>query len=137
MKKFKRSAAGFTLIELLITMVIICILATVAYASYRQHIIKVRRNNAAISLTDLAAQLENYYNQNHTYEKATINGLGVKNNDGFYHLEITSASENSYQLSAIPLKSQATNDTKCGTLGLDYLGNKFISGSGKISDCWL
>jgi type IV pilus assembly protein PilE len=136
MKKINLKATGFTLIELLITMVIICILAVVAYASYHSHVVKVRRNNAVINLNDLAARLENYYNQNHSYENATIENLAVKNDDEFYQLQITHADETSYQVAAVPQKSQASEDKKCGILMLDDLGNKTISGSVKVNECF-
>lgn len=127
---------GFTLIELLITMVIISILLAVSYASYRGHIIKVRRNNAVINLNYLAYRLESYYNQNHTYKGASLELLAVDNNDQFYRLTIISTDESSFQVAAVPIGSQAASDKKCETLMLDYLGQKAISGSGKADECF-
>jgi len=39
-------------------------------------------------------------------------------------------------LQAIPQGSQASKDTKCGTLTLNQAGAKTESGTGTVSDCW-
>jgi type IV pilus assembly protein PilE len=52
---------GFTLIELMIVVVIIGILAGIAYPSYQNHMTQTRRSDAQIALTRIAALQEKFY----------------------------------------------------------------------------
>jgi type IV pilus assembly protein PilE len=52
---------GFTLIELMIVVVIIGILAGIAYPSYQKYMKQTRRSDAQIALTRVAALQEKYY----------------------------------------------------------------------------
>lgn len=130
---------GFSLLELVITTIIIAILASISYPLYLQHLVKVRRTEARTALYELAQQLEQYYAENSSYEGATLAKLLMPKltEHGFYALNIAVAEQgNSYQVNAVPQATQATQDSKCGTLSLDALGKQGISGSGTISECW-
>ena len=52
---------GFTLIELMIVVVIIGILAAIAYPSYNKYSMQTRRSDAQIALTQAASQQEKFY----------------------------------------------------------------------------
>lgn len=139
MKKYKiLKVCGFSLIELLITLTIISILAGISYPTYTRHITHTRRIQAEIALTDLATRLEQYYESNNSYQNATLANLGLNEltDGGYYKLVIDNSSENTYQISAIPLLNQAKTDAACGNLLLDQNGNKKISGTEKIENCW-
>jgi type IV pilus assembly protein PilE len=124
--------SGFSLVELLILLAIIALLASIAYPSYISHITKAKRNSAVIALIDLASRLEIYYSEHYSYSGATIDNLNIN----FYRLEIINADAISYLLKATPIGTQAKYDKYCGSLILDNLGNKTISGTGVINNCW-
>ena len=52
---------GFTLIELMIVVVIIGIIAAIAYPSYTKYVVQTRRSDAQIALTRAATQQEKFY----------------------------------------------------------------------------
>jgi type IV pilus assembly protein PilE len=145
----KRLNKGFTLIELMIVVVIVAILTTIAYPSYRDYITRGRRADGQAALLDLASRMERYYSQQNTYQTATI-GTGTATDvratnlspDGWYTLSISAQTPSSYTLQAIPNNQQATDDRRCQTLTLNSLGVKGITASpggtptGPVARCW-
>ena len=65
MKKHLNS--GFTLIELMIVVAIVAILASIAYPSYLDSVLKGRRAEGRAALADLLQQQERYMTQTNTY----------------------------------------------------------------------
>ena len=125
---------GFTLIELMITMVILGVLASVAYPSYVNHVYKARRADGHLSIMDMAQRLERCKTTSFTY-------VGCISSDeyspeGHYLLSLpsTELSATSYHILAVPQGPQ--NDDKCGDLKLSESGEKFALGSADVSECW-
>lgn len=58
-----RRLAGFTLIEVMIVVVIIGILASIAYPSYNEYVKRGNRTEGQVFLSDAAARQERYYSQ--------------------------------------------------------------------------
>lgn len=142
-------AKGFTLVELLIVMVVVGILASLAYPSYRDYMTNARRADGQSALLNLASRMERYYSEENTYQTATI---GTGNNtdvlstaaspEGWYTISINNANGNSYEIRATPLNGQATADTRCQTLTLNNRGQKGVTAgpagapTGTADDCW-
>lgn len=73
MQSARKPSHGFTAIELLIVVVVLGVLAAIAYPSYQEQIGKARRNDAKTALMGLASALERYaVEHNSSYAGATI-----------------------------------------------------------------
>ncbi|MBO2693025.1 type IV pilin protein [Shewanella algae] len=129
-----KKAAGFTLIEAMITVVIIGILAAIAYPSYVQYIAKSTRAEAHAALMRLANLQEQYYLDNRTYAtdmtKLGLNASPFITENG--HYSIASTGTGSFTLTATAQGVQASRDSKCKTLTLTDAGVK----GGASAECW-
>lgn len=132
-----RKQSGFTLIEVMIVVVIIGILASIAFPNYQEYVIRSNRAEGQALLVDAAARQERYFAQNYTYAD-TLDKLSMNANsaNGHYTLVITSADKSSYALTAQAQGAQASRDTKCGNLTLNNAGVRDKSGSASVTDCW-
>lgn len=59
---------GFTLIELMITVAVIAILTALALPSYQDYVLRGRLVDATTALSSLRARMEQYYQDNRTYQ---------------------------------------------------------------------
>lgn len=133
-QKEKNKSAGFTLIELMITIVIIGILASVAYPSYMDSVQKTRREEAKRTLLEASQVMENFYSMNINYTGAvTANALTIFTvNDDFddYYVLTATAAATTYTLTATPISSQVGD--ACGTMTIAQNGTTTPSTAG----CW-
>ena len=130
----KRSVKGFTLIELMIAVVIIGLLAAIAYPSYTGIIQKTRRQEAQRTLLESSQVMEGFYAMNVNYSGAvTANKLTIftesKEFSDYYNLTAVAASS-TFTLTATPYGDQA-NDS-CGTLTITQNGTT----TPNTSECW-
>lgn len=140
----RASERGVTLIELMITVVIVAILAAIAYPSYTQYVLRSHRTAAKTALHDMASRQERFFTTNNTYG-TTMAALGYPAgasvpvpdaSNHYYDLSINAVNATTYTLQAAPAGSQV-NDAECGTFTLDQLGNQGISGgTGSPQTCW-
>lgn len=131
MKK-PQNILGFNLIELMIVVVIIGVLAGIAYPAYTDHLIKTRRADGQAALLNMAALMEHYFTERNTYVGATPAALGLttSSQEGYYSLAVSSATATSFTLTATPQGAQ-TADTTCGALTITNTNTK-----GPTTTCW-
>jgi prepilin-type N-terminal cleavage/methylation domain-containing protein len=65
--KHRRRSSGFTLIEVMITMLIVAILAAIAYPNYKNYVLRGKLTYATNALSTLRANMERYFQDNRTY----------------------------------------------------------------------
>ena len=134
MRKYMR---GITLMELMIVLVIVGIMATLAYPSYREFAARAKRNEAKSALLQIATMQERFYLQNNTYTTdMTSLGFPVAGNfttdSGTYRVNVTAADANNFAANALYLN--ADNEAgKCGSFQIDGRGAKT---SAPLADCW-
>ena len=73
-----RRVRGFSLIELMIVVAIVAILASVAYPSYRDSVLKGRRGEARAALAELMQQQERYMTQHNKYLTFSAGATGTR-----------------------------------------------------------
>lgn len=130
---------GFTLIELMIVVAIVAILAAIAYASYRDQIIKSRRAAGAACLQERAQYLERHYTTNLSYSTPapTISQCDTKVSPHYQVSFVAPPGDKTFTLQAVPQGAQAAGDTKCGTLTLTAKGVRGESGTAaNATECW-
>lgn len=66
------SSRGFTLIELMIVVVIVGVLALVAYPAYQSSVIKANRAEAKSYLLDVAQKQQLFFNDSRTYAESAL-----------------------------------------------------------------
>jgi type IV pilus assembly protein PilE len=67
-----KSSRGFTLIELMIVVVIVGVLALVAYPAYQSSVIKANRAEAKSYLLDVAQKQQLFFNDSRTYAESAL-----------------------------------------------------------------
>lgn len=113
---------GFTLIELMIVLVIIGIVASIAYPSYTRYVQKSVRTDAHAGLMQAASELERCYTRSYTYSNCTI----IKNSPENNYKISESINGNGYLLTA-------KTDQRDGCPGDITLSS---SGERLPNDCW-
>ncbi len=130
--------SGFTLIELIITVVIVGIIAAIAYPSYTRNVMKSNRSAAESFMLSLATREEQYLLDSRQYTATVADLLSVPADVGRnYNVTIAIvAAPPSYTITATPIGNQLSADTACGTLTLAQDGTKGVSGSAGVASCW-
>ncbi|MEY3289498.1 MAG: hypothetical protein RLZZ419_1740 [Pseudomonadota bacterium] len=117
----------------MVTVAIVGILASIAYPSYQDSVMKSRRADAQGALLGYANTMERHFTVNNTY-------IGAPTNSGTAYYDITVSADpavtaSTYTLNAVPTGVQV-ND-KCGTLTITHTGVKGFTGTGgSVALCW-
>ena len=143
----RNRARGFTLIEIAIVVMIVGILATIAYPSYQDQMRKSRRSDAKNALMDAVNRQEQYVLDHNGYTD-DMTDLGYSadpapSEEGYYSIaaetdDCVSAGVRcrTYTLTATPVaaKPQAA-DSKCTEFSVTSTGVRTAEGS-LGNECW-
>ncbi|KAB2924398.1 MAG: prepilin-type N-terminal cleavage/methylation domain-containing protein [Dechloromonas sp.] len=144
-----RKAEGFTLIEVMIVVAIVAILAAVAFPAYTDYVVKTRRGVAAGCLMEYAQYMERFHTSFMNYKDGKDNaGNAIEvtlpvtacstdlNSHYVFAFAAGQPTGTTFSITAIPQGIQATRDTRCGSLSINQLGTKAVSGTGSVATCW-
>ncbi|MCP4300939.1 MAG: type IV pilin protein [Gammaproteobacteria bacterium] len=133
----RKNMRGITLMELMIVVVIVGILAAVAFPNYRNFVARAGRSEAKGALLRCATNQEKFYLQNQIFTDSLIqlgfDGPPFQTDSGKYSIAVSSPpSPNNFTCTATYLV--ADNEAgKCLTFTIDGRGSKT---SGPDTDCW-
>ncbi len=146
--------SGFTLIEMMITVVVIGILAAVAYPSYLDYIVRGNRSAAQSFMYGVAGKQEQYLLDARSYavSVAALNMTVPTEVSSKYTITITCTmpvaptecsagtavpGTPTYTITGTPIGTQV-QDTKCMTITLNQAGAKGMTGgtAASATDCW-
>lgn len=143
---FHKRSRGFTLIELLIVVVVVAILAAIAFPAYRDYVLRSNRAVAKSLLTQVADRQEQFFSSNKRYS-ASLQQLGFPENTFYVNgqgqaatgtagaiYQVTLAAPNpqmAYTATAVPWNNQ-TDDVRCASFTLNQAGQRGAASP----DCW-
>jgi type IV pilus assembly protein PilE len=140
---------GFTLIEVVVVVCIVAILLALTLPSYQRQLRNTRRSVGGAELLQVMMRQEQYFLDHKRYTESLTdlgfpgspyaidaqgNAVSVLAEDRVYLIELV-LYQDIYTLHAIPQLSQAA-DYLCGTLSLDSMGIKRVSGASATRECW-
>ena len=141
---------GFTLIEVMVVAMIVAILASLAYPSYREVVRKARRSEGRAALLQLMQQQERYYMSHTRYLAFSADATDAEAKKFKWHSG-ESAAASAYEISGVACAGEtlqdciqliaapgtgkvnsAFDDPQCGALMLSSAGAKLPATKG----CW-
>ena len=144
-----KKQCGMTLVELMIVVVIVGILAAIAYPSYRDAVLRSHRAEAKSALLQVQVTQEKYFLQNNAYvttaallsaaPTAATPGLGVMatTSGGYFNITIAANGAAPSYIATATATAGQVNDTSCQIFTITQTGTKAAQDSGgAASSCW-
>ncbi|MEX5559516.1 type IV pilin protein [Pseudomonas rhodesiae] len=119
-----KESRGFTLIELLVGVVLIALLAGIAYPGYTGHVRKAYRAQIVALLTEQAHELERFYTRNGTF----IDAGGVSAGNDRYRITVV-LNPQDFHLLATPGADSLMVGDACGEFSLTSTGARSNPGA--------
>ncbi len=138
--QMRNTQRGITLIELMIVVVVISILAAVAYPNYQEFVARAKRNEAKAALLQLATNQERFYLNNNAFTddvrdlgfaSADAGETAITEND-YYTITVTAADASNFTATAT-YRFGAPESDRCRVFTIDGRGDKT---STPYTDCW-
>lgn len=135
--RFVHRMRGITLIELMIVVVIIGIMAVIAYPNYREFVARAKRNEAKAALLQIATNQERFYLNNNEYTcdmtQLGFAGAGpVQSESGTYTVDVTLCDANNF----IAIADYNPSDVEEGKCNLFQITGRNVKTSAPYTDCW-
>ncbi len=135
--RLRKHMRGITLIELMIVVVVVSILAAIAFPNYQEFSARAKRNEARAALLRLATNQERFYLNNNTFtQNLTSLGFGSTptwtTETGYYEIEVTAADASNFTATATYLLG-GSEAGKCGSFTIDGRGSQT---SDPDTNCW-
>lgn len=139
------SSNGYTLMEVLIALVVVALLASIAYPSYVKSMERSNRNDAFVALNQLAQDQERLFAATGGYTTdmarlslAVADGASISPR-GYYKVSASAGPTDnirtSYRLTAVPVADgPQVGDTDCTSYAVDSSGVQTPDPA--TSDCW-
>ena len=136
---------GFTLVELMVAMTIIGVLLAIAAPSFFEYLAKSKRADATGVLSETATFMERNFAASGRYDlteagAAIVLPLALTtaprgSASAYYNISFQGAvGESTFIVQAIPVNSM--DGDACGTLTINQRGQKGVSGSRPVAECW-
>ncbi len=132
----RKNMHGITLIELMIVVVVVSILAAIAFPNYQEFSARAKRNEARAALLQIKINQERFYLNNNTFtQDMTLLGFSADpftTDTGSYVIDVTAASPSNFSATAT-YQLGGNEATKCLTFTIDGRGART---SGPETNCW-
>ncbi|MDO4433872.1 MAG: prepilin-type N-terminal cleavage/methylation domain-containing protein [Alysiella sp.] len=106
---------GFTLVELMVTIIILSILAAIAYPNLTRYIQRARMENARADMTNIIKEMEREYANKGKFSSNLPTGVKVDTASHKYNVMLGSANSSRFILWAEPVAGTYDASTLSGT----------------------
>lgn len=144
-----KKSNGFTLVELMIVVAIVGIISAIALPSYQSSVAKSRRAEARAQLLETVQFMQIFYSRNDRFDRDRA-GLAVAIPADLsqvprgsvigtqtYTIQFNGLPAIAdYTIEAVPRSDGPMASDACGTLRLNSVGTRTVTGTQLVADCW-